>query len=62
MATFKIKKDVKGEYYWILRSNKNYEVIAKSSESYINKTDAKYSINWTKANAPTALVKDETLG
>ncbi len=60
MAKFKLQKTISGQFYWILKSDKNGKIIAKSSESYINKTDAKYSIEWTKLNAKDATVVDET--
>ena len=60
MATFKMKKDSKGEYYWILKSDKNGKIIAMSSESYIKKSDAEFGISWTRTNAKDAAYIDET--
>lgn len=61
MATFITKKDISGHYYWILKSDKNGNTIAKSSEAYESKQGAKDSIAWVKANAKDATEKDETL-
>ncbi len=41
MATFKIKKDTADNYYWILKSDLNQKIIAKSSESYESKRISK---------------------
>lgn len=60
MATFKIKKDTADNYYWILKSDANQKIIAKSSESYEAKQGAKDSIAWVKANAEKAGVVDAT--
>ena len=60
MATFKIKKDTADNYYWILKSDLNQKIIAKSSESYESKQGSKDSIAWVKANAEKAIVVDET--
>jgi uncharacterized protein YegP (UPF0339 family) len=38
------RKDSKGQWYWIYYA-KNKEEIARSSESYINRTDCTHSIN-----------------
>lgn len=59
MATYKIKKDTADNYYWILKSDKNQKIIAKSSESYEAKQGAKDSIAWVKANAEKADIVDE---
>ncbi|HPX52165.1 MAG TPA: YegP family protein [Candidatus Paceibacterota bacterium] len=60
MATYQIHKDNKGEYYWTLRSDKNYKTIAMSSESYDSKQGAKDSIEWTRNNAKGATLEDLT--
>ena len=60
MATFKLLKTVSDQFYWIIKSDKNGKIIAKSSESYINKSDAKYSIRWMVANTKEAGFVDET--
>ena len=60
MATYLIRKDNKGEYYWVLRSDENYKTVAMSSESYDSKQGAKQSIVWTQANAKTTSVSDDT--
>ena len=60
MATYIIRKDNKGEYYWVLRSDENYKTVAMSSESYDSKYGAKQSIAWTQANGKTTSIKDDT--
>ena len=37
------KKDAKGQWYWIYYA-KNREEIARSSESYVNRSDCTHSI------------------
>lgn len=41
------KKDNRGEWYWIYYA-KNGEEIARSSESYINRSDCSHSIDLVK--------------
>lgn len=60
MATFELKKDVAGYYFWILKSDRNGKTVAKSSEAYFSKQGAKDSIAWTRANAKDADYKDLT--
>ncbi len=60
MATFKLLKTISNQFYWTIESDKNYKIIARSSESYINKTDALYSIEWLRNNAKLASFIDET--
>jgi uncharacterized protein YegP (UPF0339 family) len=60
MATFILKRDSLDDYYWIVKSDNNGKIIAKSSESYESKEGAKESIAWVKTNAKDAFVKDET--
>lgn len=60
MATYHLKKDSSDNYYWVLKSDKNYKIIAKSSESYESKQGALDSISWTKSNAKDAGINDET--
>lgn len=59
MATYILKKDNAGLYYWVVRSDKNGKTIAKSSESYYSKQGAKESIEWVRTNAKGAELKDE---
>jgi len=59
MATYYIKNDSKGDYYWILKSN-NGETVCKSSESYESKQGIKKSIAWNQANGKTSQIKDLT--
>ena len=54
MATYKMKQDQNGDYFWILKSDKNGKTVAMSSESYESKQGAKDSIEWTRANAKGA--------
>lgn len=44
------KKDQSGQWYWIFYA-KNYEAIARSSESYHNRSDCEHSINLMKNSA-----------
>lgn len=60
MATFILKKDVSQQFYWIIKSDKNYKIIARSSESYDDRNGAKDSIDWIRNNAKDADFKDET--
>ena len=60
MTTYQIHKDNQGEYYWILRSDKNYKTVAMSSESYDSKQGAKDAVAWTRANAKEAGLEDLT--
>ena len=41
MATYQLKKDVAGYYFWILKSDNNGKIVAKSSEAYNSKQGAK---------------------
>jgi uncharacterized protein YegP (UPF0339 family) len=60
MARYIIRKDNKDDYYWVLRSDKNFKTVAMSSESYESKQGAKNSIVWTQANGKATTVDDET--
>lgn len=44
------KKDQSGYWYWIYYA-KNGEEIARSSESYVNRTDCTHSINLMRASS-----------
>jgi len=44
---YKQRKDAKGHWYWIYYG-KNKEEIARSSESYVNRSDCTHSINLIK--------------
>lgn len=59
MATYYIKKDSGGEYYWILKSN-NGETVCKSSESYDSKQGVKKSLSWNQVNGKTTDIQDLT--
>ena len=61
MATYFVRKDSRGDYYWVLRSDKNYKIVTMSSESYESKAGALHSIEWTKLNAKDAGFKDVTV-
>lgn len=58
MGVFEIKKDKRGEFYWSIRSKKNGESIAKSSESYATRASAMASVKWMKTKAAEAEVVD----
>ena len=60
MATYYIEKDRSGDFYWILKSDNNGKIIAKSSEPYESKQGVQNSIAWTQANAKTTRIIDET--
>ncbi|MGH8562744.1 MAG: YegP family protein [Gammaproteobacteria bacterium] len=44
------KKDNRGHWYWIYYA-KNGEEIARSSESYVNRSDCEHSIGLIKASS-----------
>jgi uncharacterized protein YegP (UPF0339 family) len=44
------KKDQSGHWYWIYYA-KNGEEIARSSESYVNRSDCEHSINLVKKSS-----------
>lgn len=56
---FILYKDADGQWRWNFNANNN-KIIAMSSESYINKTDALNSINLVKNNANAARVYDKS--
>ena len=58
-SDFDIKKDTKGEYYWVL-SAANGEVLCKSTDGYVSKQGCKDSIRIVKDLAPIAPVWDMT--
>ncbi len=60
MATYYIKKDSKGNFFWVLDSDKNYKTVSMSSESYESKQGAKNSIEWNQANGSTSQIIDLT--
>lgn len=60
MATYHMWKDKAGKYYWVLKSDKNHETVAMSSEAYETFAGAHGSIGWTKANAKDAGFEDHT--
>ena len=59
MAQFELYKDVKKEYRLRFRADNN-EIIADSSEGYINKSDCKHGIEPVKEQAPDAKIVDKT--
>jgi uncharacterized protein YegP (UPF0339 family) len=61
MATYYLRQQQSGDYYWILKSNRNNKIVAMSSEAYETKQGAKNSIIWTKNNAKDANYKDSTV-
>lgn len=60
MATYHLWQDKSGDYYWTLKSDKNYKIVAMSSEAYESKQGAKDSIEWTRNNAKNADFEDHT--
>jgi len=56
---FILYKDSQNQWRWNYNSA-NHKIIAMSSESYINKTDAIYSINLVKTGAATAGIYDKS--
>jgi uncharacterized protein YegP (UPF0339 family) len=60
-SDFDIKQDTKSQYYWVMNA-KNGEPIARSSESYVKKSDCIHGIRLVKDIAPTADVWDLTSG
>lgn len=60
MATYHMWKDVAGNFYWNLKSDKNGKIVAKSSESYESKQGAETSLEWTRNNAVEASYEDHT--
>lgn len=59
MATYLLRKESGGDYYWILRSDKNYKIVAMSSEGYTTRQNAMDSIEWTRLNAKDAGFEDD---
>ena len=59
MADFEVKKDIQGEWYWTFQADNN-KTIAKSSESYKNRTDCLHSIKLVKELSPNCTVYDMT--
>ena len=57
---FRIKEDSSGGFYWIFYAANNEE-IARSSESYVRKSNCVHSIALIKGNAPGAPVFDWTV-
>jgi uncharacterized protein YegP (UPF0339 family) len=58
MATYFIKKDKDGYFYWTLRSDNNFKTVAMSSESYNTKQGAVDSVAWTQNNANTKKIEE----
>jgi uncharacterized protein YegP (UPF0339 family) len=59
MADFELKKDNKGEWYWLFQAD-NGKTIARSSESYNNRSDCLHSIRLVKDLSPKCSVWDMT--
>ena len=55
MIRFEIKKNLKGEHYWVLEAG-NGEIVCWS-EGYSSYTNAYNSANWVKINAPHAPIQ-----
>jgi uncharacterized protein YegP (UPF0339 family) len=52
------KKDAKGQWYWIYYA-KNGEEIARSSESYVNRSDCRHSITLMQNSGSDAVFYTE---
>ena len=59
MADFEVRKDKNGEWYWTFQADNN-KTIARSSESYINRSDCLHSIKIVKEKSPNCTVYDMT--
>jgi uncharacterized protein YegP (UPF0339 family) len=59
MAKFQVYKDSQGEFRWRLRADNN-EIIATSSEGYVNKSDCEHGIELLKKQAKEAEIEDQT--
>lgn len=59
MADFEIRKDSKGEWYWTFQADNN-KTIARSSESYVNRSDCLHSVKIVKEKSPSCTVYDMT--
>jgi uncharacterized protein YegP (UPF0339 family) len=58
MAKFQLYKDQSGEYRWRLRADNN-EIIANSSEGYVNKSGCERGIELVKLLAQNAEVVEQ---
>ena len=52
------KKDARGQWYWIYYAS-NGEEIARSSESYVNRSDCSRSIELVKNSSGSAVFYDQ---
>ncbi|WP_373415013.1 DUF1508 domain-containing protein [Ensifer aridi] len=52
------KKDSRGQWYWIYYA-KNHEEIARSSESYINRSDCTHSVSLMQGSSRDPLFYSE---
>lgn len=59
-SDFDLKKDNRQQWYWTLQG-KNGEMVARSSESYINRQDCLHCIRLVKDIAPNAPVWDMSI-
>ncbi len=57
---FEVFQDKANEYRWRLRADNN-EIIADSSEGYVNKSDCKHGIDLVKAVNQATEVEDLTI-
>ncbi len=58
-AEFELYKDNAGEFRWRLQAANN-EIIADSSEGYVNKADCEHGIELVRTLAPTVPLNDLT--
>lgn len=59
MARYVIKQDSSNEYYWVFKAD-NGEVISRSTDGYILKSDCEDSIDIMKNEGSNASVVDVT--
>lgn len=59
MADFEVRKDNQKQWYWTFQANNN-KTIARSSESYIHRSDCLDSIKMVKTLGPTCTIYDMT--
>jgi uncharacterized protein YegP (UPF0339 family) len=58
-ADFEVRTDSSGQWYWTFQADNN-ETIARSSESYINRSDCLHSIKIVRELSPKCTIWDMT--
>lgn len=61
MADFELRKDKDKQWYWTFQADNN-KTIARSSESYINRSDCFHSIKLVRELGPNCTIFDATDG